>query len=103
MIETDIYERKYTFTGENMTYRIIKKIKTMKKILLILFLLSFHFAYAGTGSGNDEILFILSIIAVLLFILAVLYTIDFIKRIIKERKNRRTAPQNDEGISENNS
>jgi len=75
----------------------------MKKILLIPFLLSFHFAYAGTGSGSDEILFILSIIAIMSIILAVLYTIDFIKRIIKERKNRKAAHLNDEGISDNNS
>lgn len=103
MTETDIYERKHTFTGESRSYRIIKKIKNMKKILLIPFLLSFHFAYAGTGGANDEILLILSIIAVLLFILAVLYSIDFIRRIIKERKEKKIAHHNDEGISENNS
>ena len=61
----------------------------MKKILLILFLLSFHFAYAGTGSANDEILFLLVIIAILLFILAVLYSTSFIRRIIKERKQKK--------------
>ncbi len=73
----------------------------MKKILLIPFLLSFQFAYAGTGSGNDEILFILSIIAVLLFILAVLYSIEFIRKIIKEHKLKKLAQLNDETTSEN--
>jgi|WetSurMetagenome_2_1015567.scaffolds.fasta_scaffold1697104_1 hypothetical protein len=63
----------------------------MKKILLIPFLLSFHFAFAGTGSANDEIYFLLVIIAILLCILAVLYTIDFIRRIIKERKEKKIA------------
>ena len=73
----------------------------MKKILLIPFLLSFHFAYAGTGSANDEILFILTIIAVLLFILAVLYSIDFIRRIIKERKEKKINHPADKANSEN--
>jgi NADH:ubiquinone oxidoreductase subunit 2 (subunit N) len=73
----------------------------MKKILLIPFLLSFHFAYAGTGSGNDETLFILSIIAVMLSILAVLYSIDFIRRIIKERKEKKINHLADNANSEN--
>jgi hypothetical protein len=73
----------------------------MKKFLLILFLLSFHFAYAGTGSGNDETLFILSIIAVMLSILAVLYSIDFIRRIIKERKEKKINHLADNANSEN--
>jgi hypothetical protein len=73
----------------------------MKKILLIPFLLSFHYAYAGTGSGNDETLFILSIIAVMLFILAVLYSIDFIRRIIKERKEKKITHLADKANSEN--
>jgi hypothetical protein len=72
----------------------------MKKILFILFLLSFNFAYAGTGSGNDEYLFILSIIAIMLSILAVLYSIDFIRRIIKERKEKKIAHGTDDAGSE---
>lgn len=72
----------------------------MKKILLIAFFLSFQFAYAGTARGNDESLFLLSIIAILLFILAVLYSIDFIKRIIKDRKEKKIAHHHDEGNSE---
>ena len=75
----------------------------MKKILLISFLLSFHFVYAGTGSGNDEILVILAIIAILLFILAVLYSIDFVRRIIKARKEKKTDHHTDEPDSENKS
>ena len=61
----------------------------MKKFLLVPFLLSFHFTYAGTGGANDGILFSLSFIAVMLFILVVLYSIDFIRRIIKERKEKK--------------
>jgi hypothetical protein len=73
----------------------------MKSFLLILFLLSFHFAFAGTGSANDEIFFILVIIAILSFILAVLYSIDFIRRIIKERKEKKKAHLADKTKSEN--
>jgi hypothetical protein len=73
----------------------------MKKILLIPFLLSFHFAYAGTGSANDEILFILSIIAVMSFVLASLYSIDFIRRIIKERREKKISYPADKDNSEN--
>jgi hypothetical protein len=73
----------------------------MKKILLISFLLSFHFTYAGTGGANDGILFSLSIIAVMLFILVVLYSIDFIRRIIKERKEKKIAHLADKANSEN--
>jgi hypothetical protein len=73
----------------------------MRKILLILFLLSFHFAYAGTGSANDEIHFILVIIAILLFILAILYSIDFIRRLIKEHKEKKIARLTDKADSEN--
>jgi Ca2+/H+ antiporter len=72
----------------------------MKKIILISFLLSFHFVYAGTGSGNDEILFILAIMAILLFILAVLYSIDFVRKIIKERKEKKIDHHTDEPNSE---
>jgi hypothetical protein len=75
----------------------------MKKILLIPFLLSFHFAYAGTGSGNDAVLFYLAVIALMSFILAVLYSINFIRKIIKEHKEKKiTHPAdkvNDENIS----
>lgn len=73
----------------------------MKKFFFLVFLLSFHFADAGTGSGRDEIFFILSIIAVLLFILAVLYSVDFIRRIIKERRAKKAARAAEESISEN--
>jgi len=73
----------------------------MKKILLIPFLLTFYFAFAGTGGAKDENLFILSIIAVMLSILAVLYSIDFIRRIIKERKEKKIAHLTDKEDSEN--
>lgn len=65
----------------------------MKKSLTLLFLLSFHFAQAGTGSGRDEIFFILSIIAVLLFIFTVLYSIEFVKRMIKGHREKKMARQ----------
>ena len=75
----------------------------MKKILLIPFLFSFYFAYAGTGGANDAILFYLAIIAVMSFILAVLYSISFIRKIIKERKEKKIIhladKDNDETIS----
>lgn len=72
----------------------------MKKYLLISFLVSFHFTYAGTGGANDGILLSLSIIAVLLFILVVLYSIDFIRKIIKERKEKKIAHLADNANSE---
>ena len=73
----------------------------MKKILLIPFFLSFHFSYAGTGSAKDEFVFILSIIAVMLFVLAVHYSIDFIRKIIKERKEKKIVQLNDKSDSVN--
>jgi hypothetical protein len=73
----------------------------MKKNLLLSFLLSCHFAYAGTGGAKDETLFLLSIIAVMLIILSVLYSIDFTKRIIKEHKEKKIAHLTDEAYGEN--
>jgi hypothetical protein len=73
----------------------------MKKLLLIPFLLSFYFSYAGTGSGNDAVLFYLAIIALMSFILAVLYTISFIKRIIKEHKEKKITHLDDKDNGEN--
>ncbi len=61
----------------------------MKKILVIPFLLSFHFAYAGTGSANDEMLFLLVICAFLLFILAVISSVEFITKMIKHHKEKK--------------
>jgi len=74
----------------------------MKKIFLILFLLAFHFAYAGTGSANDVIFFYLVIIALMSFILAVLYSIDFIRRIMKERREKKTTQADDKADNNNN-
>lgn len=45
-----------------------------------------QYCYGSAGSANDEIFFILVIIAVMLFILLVLYSIDFVRKIIRERK-----------------
>ncbi len=74
----------------------------MKKFLLIPFLISFHFAYAGTGSANDVMLFYLAIIAVMSFILVVLYSINFIRRIIKERKEKKITHHADKANGEYN-
>jgi hypothetical protein len=63
----------------------------MKKFLFILFMFPFHYAFAGTGSANDEILFMLVIIAILSSILVVLYSVDFIRRIMKERREKKIA------------
>jgi hypothetical protein len=73
----------------------------MKKFLLIPFLLSFNFVYAGTGSANDDILFLLAICTILLFILAALYSIDFIRKIIKQRKENKITDSTDDSNSEN--
>jgi len=73
----------------------------MKKILLIPFLFSFYFAYAGTGSGNDSVLFYLAIIAFMSIILAVLYSISFFRKIIKERKEKKITNLADKVDNEN--
>jgi hypothetical protein len=72
----------------------------MKKVFFILLMLSFRFAYAGTGSGRDEVLLILSIIAVMSFILALLYSIDFVKRRIKEHREKKAARAAGEAVNE---
>jgi hypothetical protein len=71
----------------------------MKKILLIPFLLSFQFAYAGTGSANDEIPLILLIIAAGILILAVIYLFEYIRKMRKKRREQKTAQ--DAGIVQN--
>lgn len=60
----------------------------MKRFLIIALLFSFQYTYAATGSGNDGILMILSIIGVLTGILLILYSISFIWNYIKKRKQR---------------
>jgi hypothetical protein len=61
----------------------------MEKALLIFLLLSGSVAFAGTGSASDAIFLFLSVITVLLILAAVLHSIDLIRRIIRERKERR--------------
>ena len=73
----------------------------MKKFLLIPLLFSFHFAFAGTGGAKDENLVILSIIAVIASVLAVLYAIEFTRRIIKKHKEKRIAQLSDNTNNEN--
>lgn len=73
----------------------------MKKVSIIPFLLSFHFAYAGTGGASDGIPFILSIIGLLSVIVAVLYLIEFIRNIIKAHKENKLAHLTDASNNEN--
>jgi hypothetical protein len=61
----------------------------MKRLLIIPFLLSFYFVQAGTGSGRDSLLFYIAIIAVLSIILAVLFSITLVRKIIAERKKKK--------------
>lgn len=72
----------------------------MKKYLLIPFLFSFQFAKAGTGRANDEFYFMLLIISVMSLILAVFYSFDYIRRIIKEFKEKRIAHLTEDANSE---
>ncbi|HOI78609.1 MAG TPA: hypothetical protein PLI30_03275 [Petrimonas sp.] len=57
--------------------------------LLIFLLLLSSSAFAGTGSANDAILLYLVVIAVLSIIAAVLHSVDFFRRIIRERRERK--------------
>jgi len=74
---------------KNSSLKTTTKNGLMKKILLIPFLLSFHFAYAGTGSANDEMLFLLVICAFLLLILALITSVEFITRMIKHHREKK--------------
>jgi hypothetical protein len=73
----------------------------MKKNLFIPFLVSVHFAFAGTGGAHDASLFMLSIIAIMSIVLAVLYSIDFIRRFVKELREKKITHLTDEANSEN--
>ena len=73
----------------------------MKKMLIIPLLLSFSFAFAGTGSANDTMLLYLAFIALMLFILVILYSVSFIRRIMKERRERRAAALTNDEPEEN--
>jgi len=73
----------------------------MKKILIVPFLLSFHFAFAGTGGGRDTVLFYLVIIAILSIIFVVIYSISLFRRIIKNRKNKRNVNPDENVDGEN--
>ncbi len=73
----------------------------MKKNLFIPLLFSIQFTFAGTGGAHDASLFMLSIIAIMSIVLAVLYSIDFIRRIVKELREKKIAHLTDEANSEN--
>lgn len=73
----------------------------MKKKLLIIFLFSVHFTYAKMGTTDDGIFLILAICAVLIFILAILYSIDFIQKMIKHRKEKKIMDATDISGNEN--
>ena len=64
----------------------------MKKILVVPFLLVVHLAIAGTGGARDTEFLYLVVIAFLALILAVLYSIGFVKKLVKDRKQRRIVP-----------
>lgn len=69
--------------------KVFKNINPMKKILLFPFLLLFHQVFAGTGGARDMDLLYLVVIAFMAMILAVLYSISFVKKMIKDLKQRR--------------
>ena len=73
----------------------------MKKSLFIIFLLSFHYASAKTGTQDDSIFLMLSICVFLLFIITVLYTIEFFRKICKQRKEKKATETS--GSTENES
>lgn len=68
--------------------------------LLIFLLLLSSSAFAGTGSANDAILLYLVVIAVLSIIAAVLHSVDFFRRIIRERRERKLARPDDQAAGE---
>ena len=59
----------------------------MKKILIFLFLLLFHPAFAGTGGARDTALLYLLVIAFLAVILSALYSVSFVKKMLINRKH----------------
>ena len=73
----------------------------MKKNLFIPFLFSIQFTFAGTGGAHDASFFMLSVIAIMSVILAVLYSIDFIRRIVKDLREKKIAHLADESNGEN--
>lgn len=73
----------------------------MKKKLLIIFLFSAHFTYAKMGTTDDGIFLILAICAVLVCILAILYTIDLIRKMIKHHTEKKLLDASDISGNEN--
>jgi len=68
--------------------------------LLISLLLLSSSAFAGTGSASDAILLYLAIIAVMSIIAAVLHSIDFFGRIIRERRERKLNRPDEQAFGE---
>jgi uncharacterized membrane protein YoaK (UPF0700 family) len=68
----------------------------MRKFFTIISLFMVHGAFAGTGTAEDAYLFSLTIIALLGLALSVLYSISFIKKFIKQRRERTVVPAADE-------
>lgn len=60
----------------------------MRKIFFVLFFLSFHFAYAGTGSAKDVVFFYILIIISLAAILGAWLLGTYIRRIIRKHKQK---------------
>ncbi len=67
----------------------------MKKFLVIPFLLSCHLAFAGTGSAKDVILLYLVILLILASVLGVYFLIDFIRKIMKKRREKERVQPDD--------
>jgi 4-hydroxybenzoate polyprenyltransferase len=62
-----------------------------KKILVTMFLLLFHLAYAGTGSAKDVIFFYLVIIGILAIPVVIYFMVDFIRKILKKRREKKVS------------
>jgi len=59
----------------------------MKNFLIFIFLIFFHFSFAGTGGARDEILFVSVIIGILLLLLGILYLIKILLKIVRKNKS----------------
>jgi hypothetical protein len=62
-----------------------------KKILVTVFLLLFHLAYAGTGSAKDVIFFYLVIIGILAIPVAIYFMVDLTRKIVKKRREKKVS------------
>jgi hypothetical protein len=66
-----------------------------RKILVTVFLLLFHLAFAGTGSAKDVIFFYLVIIGILAIPVAIYFMVDLTRKIVKKRREKNITQTND--------